>query len=187
MSASVGRMDTAADTRLTLPVRIVHSSPGRVRLRVRREDMDGPALLQAEQTIASLPGVFGVRKNPSARSVVVTFDPDSLGLDDLLEAVTRVGIAIEPLQEPPGVRLPERSLDQSIVEVFRSADERVRRRTQGRADLRTLVPVGLAVLAVREVLAGRIAAAPWYVLLWYSFSSFINLRKSEVSSDRSAG
>jgi hypothetical protein len=180
-------VDTATDAALTLPVSVVHSSPGRVRLRVRREDLNAPALLHAEQAIIALPGVFGVRKNSLARSVVVSFDPGAIGLDDLLDAVTRVGIAIEPLVESPAMRLPDHPLDESITEVFRSADERVRERTRGKADLRTLVPVGLAVLAARELLAGRLAAAPWYVLLWYSFSSFVSLRKSEASSDRLVG
>jgi hypothetical protein len=40
-----------------------------------------------------------------------------------------------------------------------------------------LVPVGLATLSLRELLrtGWEIEAAPWYVLAWYAFDSFIKL------------
>jgi hypothetical protein len=53
----------------------------------------------------------------------------------------------------------------------------------GRADLRTLLPVGLGALAVREVLSGRAVAAPWYVLAWYAFDSFTRFRQAPKNTD----
>ena len=43
--------------------------------------------------------------------------------------------------------------------------------------LAAMAPVGLGALALREVLAGRVQAAPWYVLLWWSFDAYLKLRR----------
>ena len=43
-------------------------------------------------------------------------------------------------------------------------------------DLRTLLPIGLGVLALREILAGRLHAAPWYTPVWWTFDSYLKLR-----------
>jgi hypothetical protein len=49
--------------------------------------------------------------------------------------------------------------------------------TNGVVDLRLLVPVGLGALAIRQLLRNglQIEAAPWYVLAYYAFDSFIKL------------
>jgi hypothetical protein len=43
----------------------------------------------------------------------------------------------------------------------------------GRADLRLLVPLAFALLAVRELIRqGELQSAPWHALLWYSYNVF---------------
>ena len=49
--------------------------------------------------------------------------------------------------------------------------------TSGEVDLRFLFPLGLSLLAVRQILVKgwQLELIPWYVLAWYSFDSFIKL------------
>jgi cation-transporting P-type ATPase C len=59
-----------------LAVDIVHDMPGRLRLRYRRRPEAPDDREALEYAVARIPGVTGVRINPRARSVVVTYDPD---------------------------------------------------------------------------------------------------------------
>jgi hypothetical protein len=129
-----------------------------------------------------VPGVRSVQTNSLARSMVVTYDDRAVGLPDLLEAATRAGMRFVSEEENTSGTPGFRPVDQTIASFFRDADERVRESLGGAADLRTLVPAGLALLALREILAGRLVGAPWYALLWYSFDSFLKLRRSEPAA-----
>lgn len=165
---------------LHLSAHVLHASPGRVRLRVQREDLESAALAQAERALVGLTGVRGVRKNPLTRSVLITFDAQAVEFEDLITAIAGAGVVIEPIFEEPSVR-PARPIDHLIIDLSRRVDERVRQGTGGSLDARTLLPIGLAALAARELLTTGLSAAPWYVLLWYSFDSFMKLRKPEAS------
>jgi hypothetical protein len=156
---------------------VVHASPGRIRLRVRPADFEGSAIGSAERALASIATVRAVQVNPVVHSIVVTFDARAASTEDLLSDIGRaiqlVPSEVEPVRQGP----PLRRLDESIVTFFRAADQQIEKKTGGFADLRTLLPVGLAALAAREFLAGRLIAVPWYALLWYSFDSFHKLKK----------
>jgi len=169
---------------LRLPVEILHASPGRIRLRVRQKDLDSPALLQAERSIARLPGVFRVAKNPVTRSLVISFDAQKVGFGEISAAFGEAGIILEPLVRTRESTDEIRPLDQTITAFCRRVDERVRERTGGSLDARTVVPIGLGALAVRELLTTGMTAAPWYVLFWYSFDSFLKLRKPEPPTNK---
>lgn len=174
------------DGSLSLGLSILHASPGRIRLGVRMADLNNAALPRAAKVIAALPGVRAVRLNRWARSLVVTSEDGTVGLQEVLAAIEQAGITIVPLAEDHGVPHPGASLDQSITSFFGQIDERVSQHTGG-TSLRTLLPIGLAALGVRELVAGRFTAVPWYVLFWYAFDSFLKLRRPEASSDTATG
>jgi len=165
-------------------VEILHASPGRIRLRIPKQYLDDPTFLQAEQALTKLPGVSMVRKNPLTGSVVISFEPETVGFEDIFEVATAAGIIIEPSLGGQRADAEIRPLDQMITAFWQSVDDRIREGTRGSLDARTLLPIGLAALAVRELLATGFTAAPWYVLLWYSFDSFLKLRKPEASSNQ---
>lgn len=170
-------------------VRVAHASPGRLRLKVvSREVPEEEAVRSAELALAGLRGVQEVRANPVARSVLVRYDPLDLELPALLEHLGRAGVTPAPDGPRDGEQAAARggtALGSLISGAFGQADRRVARLTGGAADLRTLLPVGLAALAAREVLSGRLAAAPWYVLLWYAFDSYTKLQKQDGAAEGS--
>ena len=170
-----------------LHVAIVHASPGRVRIKVPREELNGEGLDRAERALQGLKGIHEVRRNAVTSSVLVRYEPDSADIPTPLEAFQNAGVNI--VLENDGLAGaaedgPERpNLGDSISAFFASADRRVAGFTNGRADLRTLVPVSLGALALRELLSGRAMAAPWYVLAWWAFDSFTKLRNGQRNSD----
>ncbi len=172
---------TTAGAGPRLEVGVVHASPGRVRIRVAQATLDSEAFHLTREALMGLPGVRGVRTNPLARSLVVTYDPQALAFPDLLALAARAGVTISG-QEGATEGKPG-NLNEAVTTVFDRADRRMAELTRGSADLRTLVPLSLGVLAAREVMAGRLAAAPWYVLAWYAFDSFVKLRKPDASGE----
>jgi hypothetical protein len=129
-----------------------------------------------------MPGITGVRLNPFARSVTITYDPARLDLAALRGAATMAGIRIVGPDSPNGTPSASHGdgteLAEAIVRLARRADRRVIDATGGVANLDTLVPIGLSALAIREIVAGRLGAAPWYVLLWYAVDTFRKARRS---------
>jgi hypothetical protein len=166
-----------AEERDERSVQVVHASPGRLRLRVPRGALSNGALHDAERTLTGLPGVREVRPNPLASSLLVRYDHSVVDAPALLAALVGAGLILpeESAAQTAPADPSGSAMARAVEAFFGSADERVTRLTGGAADLRALVPLGFAVLAAREILAGRLGAAPWYTLAWWAFDSFVKL------------
>lgn len=156
--------------------RVVHQTPGRLRLRLPRELVNGRGAERLHEALAGLAGVQHVRLTPQASSLLVQYDPARVAPEALAAALQRAGIHLAPATTAPPPDEPT-ALGQLIDRLAGQLNERVDRATGHVLDLRTLLPVGLGALALREVLAGRVQAAPWYVLLWWSFDAYLKLRR----------
>jgi hypothetical protein len=82
-----------------------------------------------------------------------------------------------------------------ITNTVTNLNQRVGRATDGTVDLRFLFPLGLSMLAVRQLMIKglQLEIIPWYVLAWYAFDSFLKLnhvsqgvrsQQEEVTGDR---
>nr|OEJ74038.1 hypothetical protein BH720_16560 [Desertifilum tharense IPPAS B-1220] len=60
-------------------------------------------------------------------------------------------------------------------------NQRVNLATEGTMDLRFLFPLLLALLSLRQMFSKspRLNTAPWYILAWYAFDSFMKLNSQE--------
>lgn len=172
----------AAPDNHALHVDVVHASPGRVRVKLPREAFGTPTLDRAEEALRGVDGVHEVRVSPASRSVVVSYDPAVLELPALLAAVARAGVTILPAVPAGGPNTHERYLGRQVNKLAGSANQRVEGLTGGTIDIRLLVPIGLGVLAAREIMRGGLHAAPWYTLLWWTFDSYLKLRRPEASA-----
>jgi hypothetical protein len=170
------------DDTLVLHTQIVHVSPGRLRLRLHPNGTP-PRPRQIEHALGSLPGVQAVHVNPLVRSIVITFDAGTTNSDNLLGAIERLGVIVGRTLEASDEGRISRPLGDLIATFFQNRDRRVLENSGGFVDLRTLVPVGLGALALREILAGRMGTAPGYVLAWYAFDAFLKLRKVDSTDD----
>jgi hypothetical protein len=167
-----------------LIVRIVHASPGRIRAKVPREAFDSPLLRQAEDALLAVDGVQSVKRNPTASSVLVTYDPAVATVPALFAALADKNVTLVAPQDEPE-RSPGRGGARTTVAgwlamPFRESDRKVADVTGHTIDVRTLLPIGLAALAAREVLSGRAHVAPWYTLAWWAFDSYLKLQRPEV-------
>ncbi len=145
--------------------RVVSATPGRLRVRLPAgAGSDGLAAVM--DALGGRVEVTRVEARWRTGSVVVEYDP---------AAVEAVWGVLGELGLPTATRVAG-SADPEAARVLGAltrANDLVARRTGG-TDLRTLVPVGLGMLALRQLLRGeqRLADAPWYVLAWYASETF---------------
>lgn len=172
-------MVASAGSQPAFVARIVHNTPGRLRLRLPR-----PALADSAQplpeTLAVVPGVQQVRLGLAASSLLVLYDPASVGVAALTEALHQAGVHVTAeaeIEPAPLAGDGPSAASQAINRVAAQFDARVGRATGNVFDLRTLIPLGIGALAVREILLGRLHAAPWYTLVWWTFDSYLKLRR----------
>ncbi len=83
-------------------VDVLHALPGRLRLHVRGLEDDD--ILKLAAWAATQPGVHKASASPAIHSLVVTFDPEVLGAEQLVAAVR----ASEPSTWPPAPAPPQR-------------------------------------------------------------------------------
>ncbi len=146
-------------------VRVASAVPGRVRLQGDRSRR--AALAAVAEELGTWPHVTSVDVRARSASIVVRFSPEHLPViaDGLLE----LGVDLD-------ARLPTAasSSPPEIIAAAATAGNRAVGQRLGGTDLRTLVPLGLGLLAARRAMRGdeRLADAPWYLLAWYATETF---------------
>jgi copper chaperone CopZ len=71
--------------------RVVHFTPGRLRLRVERARRTPAVYEDLRRLLSTLPGVTGVDVTPATGSVLVTYDPNMLDVAHLLHLGAELG------------------------------------------------------------------------------------------------
>jgi hypothetical protein len=148
---------------------VVHSMPGRLRLRFARGEAEPRSVEALLERVRRQPGVRSARFNPGSGSIVVEYDPSMLPPAALLR-----DLPVAPPEAPTPSRSPAgTSAADILAHGWWEANAVLARISGGRADLRLLVPLALALLAVRELIRqGELQSAPWHALLWYSYNVF---------------
>jgi len=176
---------SAAD-RERFEVTVVSAIPGRLRFKVPVERRSPEAMRRITNAFSAIE-VSGVDTNVQTGSVLVHYDPEKLPFDELEDA-------FDEFDATPvfGPRLVERGVAEAspsarVVDVAQELNRRVARATRG-ADLRLLVPLGLGALSVRQAFRDSpgLKQAPWYVLAWYAFDSFVKLNGRVVAESERA-
>ncbi len=158
-------------------VAVVHAATGRLRIRVTgRSDEVRDVLESVERATATSPLI--VYTNLRTRSPLVAWDASEVQPEQALELLRGAHAALRELSLPDHRHADGHSRVTDVIEQrLGTANRRVHRATDGSVDLRMLVPLSLAALAVRQLFrAGpRLANAPWYVLAYYAFDVFHKL------------
>ena len=137
---------------------LVHSIPGRTRLRILGRRGDRAFFAELTERLSASRGVRSVRANPLTGSVLVHHDADVPAL--LMEAAANgLGDLVELALTCPPVahRLREDAV---------AADQAIRRVTGGELDLATVAALGLVAMAGFQLVWGRRPASA-VSLAWY--------------------
>ncbi len=161
-------------------VRVASAIAGRLRLRAvgvpGREHLAAVA-----DAMGSWPEIRSAQLRSQSGSLVVSFDPaHASSVADRLRA-----LGIEPTARAPAVhRDPATAIEGTVS----AANRALAGRLEG-TDLRTLVPLGLGLLAARRAMRAddRLADAPWYVLAWYASETFMKFHGGATTPDSVPG
>lgn len=157
-------------------LKLVSRTPGRVRLRVPPERRDAGAMAEIASGINTFfPQIQTIRTNSQTGSITVYYEPEKVDFENILPLLPSFGIVLDAGAPKP---LPETSqASASITSAVAGLNQRLKQTTEGAVDLRFLVPLFFTLLALRQLFAKtpRLQTAPWYVLAWYAFDSFLKL------------
>jgi hypothetical protein len=159
-----------------------------MRVRLHQAHRDPAALESLEDRLSEHPAVASVATNPRTGSVLVKYDHHQLTKADLMELLWDAGLVARELlgaEEIPedlgrdAPVVPHSSTATTLLDALTDLDQRLSRLTNGKLDVKLLVPTGLGLLALRQIAVNGLGLGqvPGYVLLWYTFDSFYKLHQ----------
>lgn len=157
-------------------VQVASAVTGRVRLRAVGVAGREKLAAVAEAT-ESWPEGTSAQLRPHSGSLIVSFHPErASAVTDWLHVL---GVEF-PARDPVAQGDPATVVGTTVSGVNRA----LARRLDG-TDLRTLVPIGLSLLAARQAMRGndRLTDAPWYVLAWYASETYMKFHGGATTSN----
>jgi hypothetical protein len=129
-----------------------------------------------------IPGVTRFEHNPRTGSILIEYQPGLAEPDTILAQLARAA-GIGPCDEDAlaRTRAPAILAIAAVHELNAIASEL----TGHKADLRALVPAGLAALSAYSFVTSKEPRLPrWDNLLWWSYSVFVDRHKDEIERSR---
>jgi len=154
-----------------MPFEIVHTLPGRLRVRVRRLVGDPAFQLRVTQAVGRVAGVQSVRAEPRTGSVVVHFVNQEDTRRQLVEAFENVTHGDRDSGECD-VRVggQARNLRRILADACRRLDARVRSQSSGAVDLEAMVALTAGFWGVKTLLVpGRLSRWHGLTLLYWCY------------------
>lgn len=156
--------------------------PGRIRFRLPQEERREDVLGGVESALRQLQGVVDVTANLCTGSVLVKHDPTVLPESLLVDYARRSNIlsGAAGQAEPEAVLWSQSSqLARSIAGELKRMDQFVSRVSRGTVDGKTAAAIVLfGTSLTRAMFDKRQIPAPWYALLWYAYSLFMQWNKN---------
>jgi hypothetical protein len=160
-------------------LQLIHHHPGR--LRVRAEAFQtGDAADRARAALEVEPGIARVTHNAKTGSLLVEYQA---GLADP-EAILLALAGAAGLDMPSDEDLRRRREPALVaIDAAREINDLVHEVTGYQADLRSLVPAGMALLAGYSLFAHKETKLPrWDNLLYWSYNIFTQLHRREIEA-----
>ncbi|BAZ29718.1 hypothetical protein NIES4074_21650 [Cylindrospermum sp. NIES-4074] len=158
-----------------ISTKIVSDTPGRLRLRVAPGDREVRKMQIITDVIKAQSNVSQVRANFRHGSILINHSGKEGSLENVLATLKDIGIIFADITQ--GNSEAAVGVSSAVVDLNRRVEEA----TNGVADLRFLFPLGLSLLAARQLMLKglQLEVIPWYVLAWYAFDIFIKLHGTD--------
>ncbi len=124
------------------------------------------------EALQAFPYVSTVQTNLTAGSIIVHHDKEAL--EDIKSRLEDMGVI---LMAAAGVETSAMPLSDALSDL----DKHLGLGTKGILNLKLLVPLGFGALAVLQLARQglQIGGAPWYLLAYFAFESYIKLNSPE--------
>ena len=159
---------------------VVSSIPGRLRLRLPTDARGRVQLAAAAAELSGDRDLLAAHLRPASTSLVIEYDP--IRADAVWTRLRALGLPASAGSGESSAAVTDPSA--RVLMAASGLNHQVLRRTHGH-DLRSLIPIGYGMLAVRQLLRGkqRIGDAPWYVLAWYASETFQKMQTQKGGTD----
>jgi hypothetical protein len=161
----------------------VHHHPGRLRVRAGAF-REGDAVDRVRAALDGEPGISAVSHNERTGSLLIEYEPGLADAEAILSTIAAAAGLDPPADEGPAVVKKPALI---AIDAAREANEIVAELTGYKTDLRTLVPMGLAAMAVYSAAASKHELLPrWDNLLYWSYNIFCHLHGREIQQSAAA-
>lgn len=157
---------------MPLHIYVVSHTPGRLRFRMSPEHRNPEVMEAIADALQSFTGqIETVRITPAIGSITVYYTGDRGSFEQTMETLRHWGVVMVDRPAEPS------NASQQVSRAIARANQWVAWNTEGAVDLRFLVPLAFGILTLKQLFSKSpgLNAAPWYVLAWYAFDSFIKL------------
>ncbi len=162
---------------------VVHHHPGRLRVRAdvfRAGGDSADRLREVAAAMQAIPGVIQFEHSARSGSVLIEYEPGLAQPETILASLAAAaGVAPCPDDALARTRTPALLAVGAVQEINAITAEL----TGHKADLRSLVPAGLAALSAYALATSKEPRLPrWDNLLWWSYSVFMNHHRREIEA-----
>jgi hypothetical protein len=154
-----------------ISTKIISNTPGRIRLRISPPHRHPREMQSITNVLKAQSQIIQVRTNINSGSIIINHDGRNATLENVLTTLLDLGVTFADITE--GNSEAAEDVKRAIINL----NKRFEQATSGEVDLRFIFPLGLSILAVRQILVKglQLEIIPWYVLAWYAFDSFMKL------------
>ena len=173
------------------PLRLVHHHPGYLRVQadafIQKSDGGNALVLGAEAAVSELPGFRSWSHQPITGSIVIEYDPAMIEADDLLKHIGKKA-GFQSVENATRHKKNREELVNVFMDGVQDLNKVVGQATNGKADLRELVPVALAATSVVSFILNddRGRLPDWNNALYHSYRIFMHWHKPEVRTREKA-
>ena len=154
-----------------ISTKIISNTPGRLRLRISPPHRHPIEMQRITNILKAQSQIIQVRTNINSGSIIINHDGKNASLENVLTTLLDLGVTFADITEVNS------EAAEDVKRAVINLNKRFEQATSGEVDLRFLFPLGLSMLAVRQILVKglQLEIIPWYVLAWYAFDSFMKL------------
>jgi hypothetical protein len=154
---------------------IVSRTPKRIRIKLSRKRRNAKEMARLAKSLEAFPYVSSVSTNLHAGTITVHHEEGAL--ENIRSELQDLGVI---LMAAEGGETSSMSLSDAVSDLGRHLGLG----TKGILNLKLLVPLGLGALAVLQLARQglQIGSAPWYLIAYFAFDSYIKLNSPEGKS-----
>jgi hypothetical protein len=153
---------------------IVHSSTGRLRIKIPSQRGNLQALKSCGDVLAACSGVLSIEVNPVTGSVLLIHQTTVDEIAGYARSQT-----LFTLEGKKVTKEPSGSLRKDLGSAFSSFDRQIQKLTDGELDLNGFATAALIVAGTAQLVTGNGVAIPWFAAYWYAFHLYTRSKEGE--------
>jgi hypothetical protein len=173
------------------PLRLVHHHPGRLRARAQvflHAKPSDPAVVAARAAVRTITDAGCFSHNPKTGSILIEYPPSSIEPDELLLHIS-AQVGLHGVLVDPSDHVHRAELVNLVLDTIAGLNSTVQELTEGRADLRELLPVALALTSFASFLLNpdHRRLPRWDSALWWAYRVFLHWHAREIEARTAPG